>query len=555
MSDELNLNAIVKLEDGTEKSFKKGISYLDIAAELFPDKYKTFVGCKVNNSFAELKDILKADSKVEFFDWTTKDGQMYYTRALKLLLFRAVRDIYGNKNLNIKQSINKGVYCEIEGMKISEGDLKKITKKMQEIVEADEPIEREKYAKKDGIRKLEAEGLTKKAKLFRYKAASDVNLYKLGWVYDYMYGFMVPSTGYLTQFDLVKFEDGFVLRYPDIYERAMPKALDQKKLFHTIEETREWTKILGIETVADLNQKISEGKSKDIILTAEALQEKKMANIVDQIIARPKVKMVLIAGPSSSGKTTFANRLAIQIKAAGKKPVIISLDNYYKDHSDNSYPVDENGKPDWESLHALAIDLFNKDMNDLIAGKEVHLPVYDFTTGTRGTSKEVSKLDDDSIMVIEGIHGLNEELTHSIPKDRKFKIFVSALIPLNIDEHNRISTADNRLLRRIVRDSKFRAYPAIRTLDVWDSVRAGEEKNIFPYQEEADVMYNTALVYELPILKHYAEPMLYGVPQDSPYYSEAKRLIKFLSYILGIDSENVPPNSLLREFIGGSCFY
>ena len=368
-------------------------------------------------------------------------------------------------------------------------------------------------------------------------------------------GYALDLTDIVTE-KLSKYGEGFVLQYPDRYaSNDMPQDMDQKKLFNTFSETDEWSKFLGIQTLGDLNESISNNRSKETILVAEALQEKKIAEIVDKIEAKGTVKMALIAGPSSSGKTTFAHRLAIQLQAAGRTPLVISLDNYYKDHGDPTYPIGEDGKPDWEALEALEIELFNKNMNDLMDGKEVELPTYDFTTGSRVYSGKKTKLNKNDIMVIEGIHGLNEKLTHKISKDKKFKIYVSALTPLSLDEHNRISTTDNRLLRRIVRDSKFRNYPAVRTLAVWDSVRLGEEKNIFPYQEEADVMFNTALVYELPILKHYAEPMLYGVPADSPYYSEAKRLIKFLSYIMGLDSEFVPPNSLLREFIGGSCFY
>ena len=556
MNEEMNMTAKITLKDGTVKTYKKGTSYLDVAKDSYFDDYKNFVGVKVNNNFAELHDVVKEDVNVEFFDVTTKDGNKYYVRALKLLLYRAVRDLYGKNSVTMNQSINKGIYCEIDGIKITDGELKKITKRMEEVIEADEPIERETYRKADAIKKLEASGLHKKAKLFKYKSASNINLYKLGWVYDYMFGFMVPSTGYLKLFRLTKEGNGFVLKYPDVYNsNDMPKDIEQKKLFNVFSETDEWAKILGIQTVGDLNEMISKGKSKEIVLVSEAMQEKKIANIVDKVISKQTVKMVLIAGPSSSGKTTFANRLAIQLKAAGKTPLVISLDNYYKERGDNSYPLGPDGKPDWESLYALEIDLFNQNMTDLLEGKEVNLPTYDFTTGKRVPGKSSIKLEENTIMIIEGIHGLNEELTHKISKDKKFKVYVSALTPLSLDEHNRISTTDNRLLRRIVRDSKFRAYPALRTLEVWDSVRLGEEKNIFPYQEEADVMFNTALVYELPILKHYAEPMLYGVPQDSPYYSEAKRLIKFLSYILGLDSEAVPPNSLLREFIGGSCFY
>lgn len=556
MGDELSMTAKITLSDGREITAKKGTNYLEIAKEYYAEEYKNFIGLKVNNNFAEMNDIVKEDAVIEYFDMTTKDGSKYYIRALKLLLYRAVRDLYGKNQVTMNTSINKGIYCTIDGIKITDGELKKITNRMQEIVDADEPIERETYRKADGIKKLEVCGLNKKAKLFKYKSASNLNLYKLGWVYDYMYGFMVPSTGYLKLFKLSKYGEGFVLKYPDIYSaNDMPEDIDQKKLFATFSQTQEWAKILGIETLGDLNEMISNGKAKETILVAEALQEKKLAEIVDKIDAKGTVKMALIAGPSSSGKTTFAHRLAIQLQAAGKQPLVISLDNYYKDHGDPTYPVGEDGKLDFEALHALDIELFNQNMNDLMDGKEVHLPVYDFTIGKKTFPGKPISINENTILVLEGIHGLNEELTHKISKEKKFKIYVSALTPLGLDEHNRISTTDNRLLRRIVRDSKFRAYPAIRTLEVWDSVRLGEEKNIFPYQEEADVMFNTALVYELPILKQYAEPMLYGVPQDSPHYAEAKRLIKFLSYIMGLDSESVPPNSLLREFIGGSCFY
>lgn len=554
--NDVNMTAKVTFPDGNVKTYRKGISFLELGKDYAKENYTDFLGVKVNNVLTELSDVLKCDSTVEFFDVNTIDGNKYYSRSLKLLLYRAVRDIYGKCDLRINQTVNKGTYCTISDQRLSQSDISKIKAKMLEIVEKNELIERESFRKKDAMNMMAASGLEKKVKLFKYKNASYVSLYKLGWVYDYLFGFMVPSTGYIKDFDLIKEEDGFMLMQPCVYGgKEIPKVVKQKKLFDVTNETAEWAKILGIETIGDLNEAISNNRSGEIIRIAEAMQEKKLANIVDMIIERKSVKLVLIAGPSSSGKTTSANRLAVQLSAAGKKPIVISLDNYYLERGDDKYPKDENGKPDWEALKALNIELFNENMNDLMSGKEVVLPTFDFATGKRVFEGKPMKLEDNTIMVVEGIHGLNEELTHTISKDKKFKIYVSALTPLGFDEHNRISTSDSRLLRRLVRDSKFRAYPAIRTLDVWESVRKGEEKNIFPFQEEADIMFNTALVYELPILKQYAEPMLYGVPEDSVYSSEAKRLIKMLSYVLGLDSEAVPPNSLLREFIGGSCFY
>ncbi len=552
----MDLMATVTFLDGSKKKYKKGTSFLEISKEIENPNELPFVGLKVNKRMCELFEILTEDCTVEFFDISDPSGNRYYVRGLKILLFRALRDLYGECKLYIKHAVNKGIYCEVENLKITKSELEKIEKKMRQIVEKNELIEKITMKKEDAMKIFQMSGLTKKVKLFRYKTTSTVNVYKLGWVYDYFFGFMVPSTGFLTKFSLTKAEKGFILKFPTSYmPHTLPDDVNQEKLFDTFNESKEWADVLGISTVGDLNELISKGKANEIIYVAEALQEKKIGIIADDIVSTGKIGMVLIAGPSSSGKTTFANRLAIQLRANCKQPFIISLDNYYLEKDHPSYPRDEFGNLDFEALEALDIELFNQNMKDLMAGKEVTLPTFDFNIGKRIFEKKPTQLAFNSIIIIEGIHGLNEKLSKKIARDKKYKIYVSALTPLNLDEHNRISTSDNRLLRRIVRDNQFRSYSAERTLAVWESVRRGEEKNIFPYQEEADVVFNTALVYELPILKHFVEPLLYGVDEHSVYFAEAKRLIKFMSYILGIDTYQVPKNSLIREFIGGSFFY
>ncbi|MBN2221667.1 MAG: nucleoside kinase, partial [Vallitaleaceae bacterium] len=403
------------------------------------------------------------------------------------------------------------------------------------------------------IRIFKEQGMDDKVQLLNYRSVSNTNLYELEGFYDYYFGYMVPNTACLKNFDLFLHDQGIMIQYASKEEpNRVADFHPDMKLFETQKETANWANIMEVTTVGELNDLISMGNINDLMLVAEALMEKKIASIADQIIEQKDKKFVFIAGPSSSGKTTFAHRLAIQLKAHGMKPQTISVDNYFVNRE--MTPKDEQGEYDFECLEAIDVQQFNQDMTELLAGKPVDIPVFNFVSGKREYKKAPICLDEKSLLIIEGIHGLNDELSYSLPAKNKFKIYISALTQLNLDFHNRIPTTDGRLIRRIVRDYQYRGASALRTLKMWPSVRRGEEKYIFPFQEDADVMFNSSLIYEIAVLKQYAVPLLYSVPKDLPEYLEAKRLIKFLEYILGITSEQIPQNSLLREFVGGSCF-
>ena len=391
-----------------------------------------------------------------------------------------------------------------------------------------------------------------KARLFAYRRVSRVNLYSLEGFEDYYYGYMVQNTSYIRYFDLIPYHQGFVMLLPQMSSpRTLPQFIPQEKLFSVLEESSQWGKQMDLENVGALNDRIASGQMQRLILVQEALQEKKISEIAQQIGERKDVKFIMIAGPSSSGKTTFAHRLSVQLEAIGLKPHPISVDNYFVNRNDS--PRDEAGNYNFEALECLDLELFNQNMTDLLQGKRVELPVYNFKTGLREYRGDFMELGPSDILVIEGIHCLNDRLSYALPRESKFKIYISALTQLNIDEHNRIPTTDGRLLRRLVRDARTRGTKARETIRMWPSVRKGEEENIFPFQEEADVMFNSALIYELSVLKQYAEPLLFGIPKDCEEYLEAKRLLKFLDYFLGVSSEDIPKNSILREFIGGSC--
>ena len=396
-------------------------------------------------------------------------------------------------------------------------------------------------------------GMKDKVSLFRYRRSSSINVYCLGDYYDYFYGYMMPSTGYVKYFDLFAYEEGMILLLPEKEEpEKLPVFVPRKKLFQTLMASGEWGKEMHIDTVGDLNDQICQGNISDMILVQEALQERRLSEIARDIAGREGVKFVMIAGPSSSGKTTFSHRLSIQLRTYGLKPHPIGLDNYYLNHDQT--PLDDEGKPDYECLEALDVEQFNKDMADLFSGKSVQLPTFNFKTGMREYSGKPMQLGEEDILVIEGIHGLNEKMSYALPAESKYKIYISALTALNVDEHNRIPTTDNRLLRRMVRDARTRGASASQTIAMWPSVRRGEEKYIFPFQEEADAMFNSAMLYELAVIKQYAEPLLFSIKKGDPEYHEAKRLLKFLEYFLGVSSEELPSNSLCREFVGGSCF-
>lgn len=422
------------------------------------------------------------------------------------------------------------------------------------MVEMDMPINKRTIHTDEAIALFGQHGMYDKERLFKYRRVSKVNIYSMNEFEDYYYGYMVPSAGYLRYFKLYLYDEGFVLQMPEqSAPKIVPPFMPQNKLFHVLQESTKWGDMQGIETVGALNDKITKSDVHQVVLVQEALQEKKIAEIATRIAARPELKFILIAGPSSSGKTTFSHRLSVQLRANGLTPHPIAVDNYFVEREDT--PKDETGAYDYECLKAVDVELFNRQLQELLAGEEVVIPTFNFVTGHKEYGIQTKKLGPNDVLVIEGIHCLNPELTFSLPDQNKFKIYISALTQLNIDEHNRIPTTDGRLLRRIVRDARTRGASAQKTIRMWSSVRRGEERNIFPYQEEADVMFNSALIYELAVLKIYVEPLLFGIDKNCPEYLEAKRLLKFLDYFVGIGSDNVPTNSLLREFIGGGCFH
>ncbi|WAM35792.1 nucleoside kinase [Caldicellulosiruptor acetigenus] len=510
------------------------------------------VAAKVDNEIKELKYVISRDCKVKFIDMTQEDGMRIYRRSLIFVLIVATRMLF-KEAVNVQHSLSKGLYCEVENRKLSSHDIELIKQKMKWIVEQDFQFRREKVSKDEAVRLFEEKGFYDKARTIKFSENEHVYIYYCGDYVDYFYGHLVPSTGYLKIFDLIQYHDGMVLLYPDKSDPfKLQEFIENKKLFAVYHEYKNWGRILGVSSVGELNEVIASGKIREFIRVSEALHEKKIAYLADQISQNPLIKVVLISGPSSSGKTTFAQRLSIQLKVNGKNPVYIGLDDYF---FEDKVPLDENGKPDYESIEAIDVELFNKQLKDLLEGKEVVLPRFNFVERKRTFERPV-KLEKNDIIIIEGIHGLNSRLTPMIPDENKFKIYVSALTHLNLDKHNRIQTTDYRILRRIVRDARTRGASAKRTISMWPSVRNGEEKNIFPYQEMADAMFNSALIYELAVLKKYAVPLLRTITREDEEYSEAQRLLHFLSFILPIEDEReIPPQSIIREFIGGSCFY
>ena len=546
----------VKIHDEI-RQYEAGTTYLEIAKEYQKEYSHDIVLVTVDGKLQELHKKVNRDCTLNFETTACDSGHKTYKRSMSLLLVKAIYDVAEHENVDkvrIHYSVSKGYYCTIEGnVVLDQQFLDQVEARMHQMVEADLPINKKSVNTDDAIATFARYGMHDKEKLFAYRRVSKVNIYSINEFEDYYYGYMVPSTGYLKYFKLYLYDDGFVLQMPEQKEpEIVPPFEPQNKLFHVLKESTSWGDMQGIETVGALNDMITKGDVRETVLVQEALQEKKIAEIAATIAARPELKFILIAGPSSSGKTTFSHRLSVQLRACGLVPHPIAVDNYFVEREEN--PVDENGDFDFECLEAVDVELFNRQLGDLLAGKEVVLPRFNFVTGHKEYGPDVKKLGKNDVLVIEGIHCLNPKLTQSLPDENKFKIYISALTQLNIDEHNRIPTTDGRLLRRIVRDARTRGASVARTINMWPSVRKGEEKNIFPYQEEADVMFNSALIYELAVLKPYVEALLFGVDRKAPEYVEAKRLLKFLDYFVGIGSENVPTNSLLREFIGGGCF-
>lgn len=544
--------------NNSTREFPEGSSLLDIYNGFNLAMPYGPVSAKVNNKVESLDFRVYYNKDIEFLDITSSSGMRTYVRSLFFILVKAVKELYPQGSISLEHPISKGYFCKLHiDRTIGLDDVQRIKQKMQEIIAADIPYTRTESHTEEVVRLFEKRGMMDKARLLDTYGQLYSYYYQLGDTVDCYYSSLVPSTGYIRLFDIVKYYDGLLLRIPN---RENPTKLEevvkQEKMLEVFQEYHRWNQILGISTVGDLNVACNEGHATDLINVSEALQEKKIAQIADEITHRDqdgkRVKLVLISGPSSSGKTTFSKRLSIQLMTNGLKPYPISLDDYFVNRNDT--PLDENGKHDFESLYAVDLPFFEEQLTTLLNGGEVELPRYNFTTGKREMSGKKLRIDEHMILIIEGIHALNPALTPHIPNENKYKVYVSALTTILLDNHNYIPTTDNRLLRRIIRDYKYRNYSAEETIARWPSVRAGEEKWIFPYQENADAMFNSALLFELAVLKDYVEPVLRKVPNRCPEYSEAHRLLRFLNYFVSVQDKELPPTSLLREFLGGSSF-
>ncbi len=544
--------------NGEKKQYPQGTTYETIANE-YQEQYQGMIALvSVNGKIRELFKRLDRDCELSFFTLRDDVGHKTYVRSATMLFLKAVQEVFGNEkaqNCRVQFTIGHGYFIRPKDASLStKENAEKILEKMRELVSRCVPYLKKSYPLDEAMELFSSQGMTGKEKLFRYRRGSFVNIYEMEGYFDYYYGYMLPHAGYVKWFDLVPYEDGFMLLLPTKKEPdVVAKMKEQKKLFATLVESESWGQKVGIETIGDLNDQICSGSISDMILIQEAKQERKIGEIAKDIAARGNVKFIMIAGPSSSGKTSFSHRLSIQLRALGFVPHPIALDDYFVNRE--LTPRDENGEYNFECLEAIDIKQFNEDMGKLLAGEAVQLPTFNFKTGKREYSGKLKKLGPEDILVIEGIHGLNPKTSYCLPDESKYKIYISALTNINIDEHNRIPTTDGRLLRRMIRDARTRGTDVRRTIEMWPSVRRGEEENIFPYQEEADAMFNSVLIYELAVLKQYAEPLLFRIKKGQPEYYEAKRLLKFLEYFLGVGSENLPNNSICREFVGGSCFH
>ena len=540
------------------KEFPIGSSLLDIYYGFNLNFPYQVVSAKVNNRSEGLNFRVYNNKDIEFLDVRDQSGMRTYVRSLCFVLFKAVTELFPEGQLFVEHPVSKGYFCNLRiGRPVELEDVMRIKQRMQEIIAEDIPYHRIECHTTEAVRIFSERGMNDKVRLLETSGSLYTYYYTLGDTVDYYYGNLLPSTGYLKLFDIVKYYDGLLLRIPS---RENPEVLEdvvkQEKMLDVFKEYLNWSYIMGLNNAGDFNLACEVGHATDLINVAEALQEKKIAQIADTIFHRGengnRVKLVLIAGPSSSGKTTFSKRLSIQLMTNGLKPYPISLDNYFVDREDT--PLDENGNYDYESLYALDLELFNRQLQALLRGEEVELPRFNFSFGKKEYKGDKLKIEDNTILILEGIHALNPELTPHIPAERKFKIYVSALTTISLDDHNWIPTTDNRLLRRIIRDFNYRGYSARETISRWPSVRAGEDKWIFPYQENADVMFNSALLFEFAVLRLHAEPILMGVPRNCPEYCEAYRLLKFIKYFVPVQDKEIPPTSLLREFLGGSSF-
>ena len=534
-----------------------GTTYEEVIAP-FQEQNKGWISLVTENGkIMELSKTVTGDADIEFILLSDVIGHKTYERTATMIFMKALADVIGDpvKALaKVEFVIGDGTYISVKGdYKADDSMIAAVGKRMREITDANLPITKKSYPIDKAVELFRSQGMEDKVELFRYRQSSSVNVYSIDGYHDYFYGYMFPSTGYVKYYEVLPYENGFLLLLPDRKEPEKLRTFEPRaKLFAALKRTTDWSLQMNVETVGDLNNQICAGNMEEIILVQESLQERRIGEIATEIAAREGVKFVMIAGPSSSGKTSFSHRLSIQLKTHGLKPHPIALDNYFVDRSIT--PRDANGDYDFECLEAIDVEQFNKDMLKLLAGEEVEMPTYNFKTGVREYKGNTLKLEPDDILVIEGIHGLNPKMSYALPEESKYKIFISALTTINIDGHNRIPTTDGRLLRRMVRDYRTRGASAKRTIQMWPNVRKGEEENIFPFQEEADVMFNSVLIYELAALKQYAEPILYSINKDEPEYYEAKRLLKFLGYFLSIPTDSLPNNSIAREFVGGSCF-
>lgn len=536
-----------KIEMGEHKKI------IDIFKKEIGNSKTEIIACKCNNEIRSLSYEPEENETVELIDVSSADGMRIYVRGLLLIMSKAFHKLYPEALLTVNYQLSNATFCQIDNMEATEEMIENVSKEMEKIIASDLEIKKVIMTKEEAAKFYDKEQTLRGRLQLDNKDKDTVSLYFCEDYYNYFYGVMPISTGYTKIFELKVYNNGFLIRYPS---RKNPGKLEEykenKKLLNTLQEYEDIHRVLGINTIYKLNREILSGKEKDVILLAEALHEKKISDIADKIVNRNDVKVVLIAGPSSSGKTTFAKRLGLQLRLNGLKPVTISVDNYFVERTET--PLDENGNYNFECLEAIDLKLFNHDLIELLKGNEILMPTFNFKTGCKEYTGETMKLGSDEILVIEGIHCLNDKLTAAIPRENKYKIYISNLTVLNIDYFNRISTTDSRLIRRIVRDYKFRSYNAIHTLQIWNSVNRGEEQYIYPFQEEADSMFNTSLIYEFCVLKKFAVPLLESINSSYPEYSEARRLLEFLKYFETIDIENVPKNSLLREFIGDSIF-
>lgn len=509
---------------------------------------------KVNNVVEGLTFKVYHNMDVEFLDITSASGMRTYVRSLCFVLCKAVADLYPEGEIVLQHLVSKGYYCTLRiGHTADENEVARIKERMQEIIDAHIPFHRIEVQTEKAVRLFRQLGMNDKATLLETAGTMYTYYYTLGDTVDYYYGSLLPDAGYLNLFDLVKYDEGVLLRFPDNENPAkLGDMVDQAKMQEVFKEHSRWHDIMGVRTIGDVNKACLQGEATMLINVSEALQEKKIARIADEIHTRKNVKIVLISGPSSSGKTTFSKRLSVQLMTNGLKPCAISLDDYFVDREKT--PLDADGNYDYESLYALDLPFFNEQLQALLRGEEVELPRFNFTTGKREFNGNKLRVKDNMVLILEGIHALNPELTTLIPDEYKYKIFVSALTTILLDNHNYIPTTDNRLLRRIIRDFKYRNYSAEETISRWPSVIRGEEQWITPYQENADAMFNSAMLFELAVLKEHALPILNRVPQNCPEYSEAYRLLRFLQYFVSVHDKDIPPTSLLREFLGGSSF-